>query len=251
LKLSLLVLPLVIPIAMTLPAAAASAAPTVRTPPKAKLISTPPYPPEARKKGVEGNVVLAGEITADGKVAGMKVIASSSPLLERAALAYVSRWAYASPAKENGNPVAIRLNTVAHFVKDRTRPKDPVSLSSPIAGNVALYPIPAHGAANPAFEGFPIEADDRGIAGVLDLDLPASFSPKAYTVDVTDVGPGGKVTLLLEKSVKAGSRNSTVSLPFSHSTEAARRERGLHTVRITVDGANAGGAQYQIGGRNP
>ncbi len=225
-------------------------APTVRVPAKARMISSAPYPAEARKKGVEGNVVLAGEITPDGKVTGMKVLASSSPLLDHAALAYVSKWTYVTGATENGKPIAINLNTVAHFVKDRSKPKDPVSFPVPIAGNVAIYPIPAQGQPNPAFEGFPLEADDRGIAGVLDLDLPGSFSPKLYTVDIIDAGPTGKIALLLKRTVRAASLNSTVSLPFSHSFNTAdKAEKGLHTVRVTVDGASAGGAFFRVGSK--
>jgi TonB family protein len=221
---------------------------TTRTPPKAKLISSAPYPPEARKKNVEGNVVLTGEISADGKVTGLKVLASSSPLLEQAALQYVSRWSYSSVATVNGKPTAIQLNTVAHFVKDRAKANDPVSLPSPIAGNVALYPLPVEGKVNTAYEGFPVEVDDRGIAGVLDLDLPGTFSPKQYVVDITDIGPTGKTTLLLERTVQGTSRSSSASMSFSHPISASSKdEKGLHTVRVTVDGANAGGGQYRVG----
>lgn len=234
-----------IPFAIALPVAAA-----VRTPTKPKPLPGLPYPPEARKKNVEGNVVLTGEITPEGKVTGLRVLASSSPLLEKAALTYVSRFSYYGGATENGKPISICLNTVVHFVKDRTRPNDPVSFPSPIIGNLALYPVPKKGNANPADEGFPVELEDKGLQGVLDLDVPGTFSPRIYTVDVIDVGPAGKTTLLLQKAVKSDKQNKTASAPFFRTIAAGdRSEKGLHTVRVTVDGIIAGGGQYRVGSK--
>ncbi|MGH9443029.1 MAG: energy transducer TonB [Thermoanaerobaculia bacterium] len=235
-----------LPLLLMLPAPAARV--TTRTPAKAKLVAGAPYPAEAKKRKVEGNVVLSGEITSEGKVTGLKVLASSSPLLDQAALRYVSTWGFGA-AKEDGKPVAIRLNTVVRFRKDRGKANETDSLPAPIVGNLALYPLPGKGEANPADEGFPIERDDRGVEGVLDLDIPASFSPKNYTVDVTDVGPRGKITLLMQKGVSAGRKGiSTRTLSFSRSFHAGdSAEKGLHTIRVTVDGLNAGGAQYQVG----
>lgn len=223
---------------------------TVRTPAKAKLVPGAPYPPEARKKNVEGNVVLTGEITTEGKVAGLKVLASSSPLLSQTALAYVSRWSFGAAA-EDGKPVAISLNTVVRFRKDKSKANAAGSLPAPMVGNLALYPVPRKGDANPATEGFPVESDDQGIRGVLDLDLPGTFSPKIYSIDVVDVGPAGKTTLLLQKAVKAsGPATSTHTTSFFRAIAAGdRSEKGLHTVRVSVDGANAGGAQYRVGSK--
>lgn len=242
----------VLPLLVSFALLAASPAPaTVRTPAKAKLVSGAPYPPDARKKNIEGNVVLAGEITTDGKVAGLKVLASSSPLLSQAALTYVNRWSF-GPAAEDGKPVSICLNTVVRFRKDKSKANDAGLLPAPIVGNLALYPVPRKGEANPAHEGFPVEKDDRGVRGVLDLDLPASFQPKTYTVDIVDVGPTGKTRLLLERDVKgSGPGSSTHTVSFFREVAAGdKAEAGLHTVRVTVDGQNAGGAQYRVGPRN-
>lgn len=222
---------------------------TVRTPAKAKLVSGAPYPPEARKKNVEGNVVLTGEITPEGKVSGLKVLASSSPLLSPSALAYVSRWSFGAAA-EDGKPVAICLNTVVRFRKDKSKTNDAGSLPGPMVGNLALYPAPRKGEANPAHEGFPVESDDQGIRGVLDLDVPGTFAPRTYAVNVVDVGPSGKTTLLLQKGVKSDKQNKTASASFSRAIAPGdKSEKGLHTVRVTVDGINAGGGQYRVGSK--
>lgn len=233
--------------ALAIPPAALA---TVRTPAKAKLVSGAPYPREARMKNVEGNVVLAGEITTEGRVTGLKVLASSSPLLSKGALDYVSRWSFGAAA-EDGKPVAICLNTVVRFRKDKTKANEAGTLPAPMVGNLALYPVPRNGQANPAHEGFPVEIDDKGIRGVLDLDLPGTFSPKIYTVDIVDVGPSGKTTLLLEAAVKGtGPGTSTHSVSFFRAVSAGEKgEKGLHTVKVTVDGQNAGGAQYRVGSR--
>jgi TonB family protein len=231
--------------ALALPAALTA---TVRTPAKAKLVASAPYPAEAKKQNVEGNVVLTGEITPEGKVAGLKVLNSSSPLLNQRAIEFVSRWSFGAPS-ENGKPIAICLNTVVRFRKDKAKALDPGALPAPMTGNLTLFPVPVKGLANPADEGFPVERDDRGIRGLLDLDVPASLSPKSYKVVLTDVGPSGKAIPLLEKAVNGGGRGSTtISLSFFRAIRADdRAEKGLHTVRVVVDGRNAGGAQYRVG----
>lgn len=79
----------------------------------------PAYPPLSRRRGEEGVVILELMITAEGKVAELKVNQSSGfPRLDQAALDAVERWRY-EPARRNGvaieyrylQPVRFALNT--------------------------------------------------------------------------------------------------------------------------------------------
>jgi protein TonB len=65
----------------------------------------PDYPLEARRRGLQGKVMLRVEVSAAGRPQGVSVIASSGyPVLDRAALAAVERWRF-NPATQAGLPV--------------------------------------------------------------------------------------------------------------------------------------------------
>ena len=69
-----------------------------RTPFRLRALSrtAPVYPAEARKKGVEGTVLLRLKILLDGRVGKVEVTRSSgSPLLDRAASRSASSWRFA------------------------------------------------------------------------------------------------------------------------------------------------------------
>jgi protein TonB len=58
--------------------------------------TTPVYPAEARKNGVEGTVLLRLKILLDGRVGKVEVARSSGfPLLDRAASRSASSWRFA------------------------------------------------------------------------------------------------------------------------------------------------------------
>ncbi|HEX4534698.1 MAG TPA: energy transducer TonB [Rhizomicrobium sp.] len=67
--------------------------------------TTPPYPPDARRLGQQGTVVLQITIAANGAVTDAKVATSSgTPALDQTAVAWVmSHWKY-KPAIANGAP---------------------------------------------------------------------------------------------------------------------------------------------------
>jgi TonB family protein len=64
----------------------------------------PPYPEEARRKGMEGEVVLRVEVLANGWVGQIEVKRSSGhEILDRSALSIVKQWKFIPANKENGS----------------------------------------------------------------------------------------------------------------------------------------------------
>ena len=64
----------------------------------------PPYPEEARRKGMEGEVVLRVEVLANGWVGQIEVKRSSGhEILDRSALSTVKQWKFIPANKENGS----------------------------------------------------------------------------------------------------------------------------------------------------
>jgi protein TonB len=237
-----------------LPAAAVAAAaalfaadppPAGRMAGSAKMVSSPPFPADAWKKGVEGNVVLTGLISAQGAVTDLEVLASSSPLLTDTARHYIEKWKFA-PAVENGKPVPLTINAVVRFRKDRAHVTDPGTLAQPIVGNLVLTPADLSGKAT-ATEGFPVEARDSGVKGLLDLDLPKAMATAKFHLVVTDVFPSGKSEVILDQAAVA--TGSIYAVTLYRAIDARRREeQGTHTLKVAVDGRDAGGARYRVSG---
>jgi protein TonB len=99
------------------PKAAAPAEPVrvggvVREPRVTKLVS-PMYPKLAKQARVQGTVVLEAIVTAEGKVAEIKVV-SGHPLLIEAAINCVKQWEY-EPTLLNGVPTPVILTARVHF----------------------------------------------------------------------------------------------------------------------------------------
>jgi protein TonB len=78
----------------------------------------PDYPRQARRRGLEGQVVLEVEVRADGRPGRIDIVASSGhAILDRAALEGLRRWRF-QPARHGGRavdatlrvPVSFRLN---------------------------------------------------------------------------------------------------------------------------------------------
>ena len=238
----------ILPLAAIAFAASSAPAATPAPPPgrhagSAKMVSSPPFPAEARNKGIEGNVVLTGQITRDGAVAGIEVLASSSPLLTDTARRYIEKWKFA-PAVEDGKPVPLTINAVVRFRKDRARVSDPGSLAQPIIGNLVLTPADLSGKAT-ASEGFPVEPRDGGVRGLLDLDLPKAMEKAKFRLVVTDVFPSGKSEVILNQA--AAATGSIYAVTLYRAIDARRREeQGVHTMKVSVDGRDAGGARYRV-----
>ncbi len=81
--------------------------------PRILHIEQPKYPPEARKAGVEGVVVVEATLTTTGSVEKIKVI-SGPPLLTGPAVEAVSNWKY-EPTYLNGQPVPVILTARISF----------------------------------------------------------------------------------------------------------------------------------------
>lgn len=66
------------------------------------------YPEEARSKLIEGGVYVSYIIGIDGKVKNVKVIQSSNPALDEAAINVVAHSPKWKPARYKGKPVAFK-----------------------------------------------------------------------------------------------------------------------------------------------
>lgn len=75
----------------------------------------PVYPPEIKRQGVEGRVVVALEIGADGRVRSAKLVEKLHPVLDQEALKAARKLRFA-PAKVGDTPVAVRIPYTFHFV---------------------------------------------------------------------------------------------------------------------------------------
>ena len=83
-------------------------------PPKAVYQPNPEYVDKARREKINGVVVLAMIVTAEGKVRDVKVIKSLDAGLDKQAIAAVRTWKF-EPATRAGKPVAVHLKTEVDF----------------------------------------------------------------------------------------------------------------------------------------
>ncbi|SDE62523.1 energy transducer TonB [Sporomusa acidovorans] len=80
-----------------------------KTPPVVIYSVFPEYPYEARKKHLEGKVLLKMTISNEGIVSDAEVIESSGyDILDEAAINGVKEWRFI-PAKENGEAIAVKV----------------------------------------------------------------------------------------------------------------------------------------------
>lgn len=73
----------------------------------------PLYPPLARQARIQGNVVLAAEISKDGTIENLHLI-SGHPMLAPAAIEAVKQWRY-KPYILNGEPVEVETQVTVIF----------------------------------------------------------------------------------------------------------------------------------------
>jgi protein TonB len=87
----------------------------VRTAPKRKHPSEPPFPETLRAQGIEANVTVMVSVSADGKVTAVRILKESPyPEFNEAARAHAMREEY-EPATRNGEPVATELTFTYKF----------------------------------------------------------------------------------------------------------------------------------------
>lgn len=90
--------------AISLPAVVVTAPHPVR-PPRYQEVTRPAYPEVARRQGLEGTVVLAVKVLADGRTGEVRVKRSSGDsLLDEAAVAAARNWRFL-PAMQGPRPM--------------------------------------------------------------------------------------------------------------------------------------------------
>jgi len=77
----------------------------------------PKYPKQARKKHIEGTVIMKATITRDGDIADLQLV-SGDPLLAQAALDAVKNWKY-RPYLKDGQPVEADTQITVNFALAR------------------------------------------------------------------------------------------------------------------------------------
>jgi len=96
-------------------AAAKAAEPGPGVAPSLLANPKPPYPKRARKRGIEGRVLLRVRVDVAGNSATVKMLQSSGhAMLDTAAVKAVRKWRFV-PAQRNGVPVAATLDIPIAF----------------------------------------------------------------------------------------------------------------------------------------
>jgi protein TonB len=87
-----------------------------KTEPPVPVRTVPPdYPDELRREGVSGLVMVKCSIDEQGNVTETTVEKSSNSAFEKPAIAAVKKWKF-KPAKQDGQPVAIKVSIPIKFV---------------------------------------------------------------------------------------------------------------------------------------
>jgi TonB family protein len=84
------------------------------TPPELVREVKPEFTDEARRRGVEGDVVLEIVVRRDGSVGDVKVLQGLGAGLDRRAIDAVRQWRF-SPAKRYGTPVDVLVEVAVEF----------------------------------------------------------------------------------------------------------------------------------------
>jgi len=82
--------------------------------PKPVYTPDPEYSEKARKKKINGTVVVAMIVTPEGRVRDVKISKGLDEGLDKQALAAVRTWKF-EPASKDGKPVAVHLNVDVSF----------------------------------------------------------------------------------------------------------------------------------------
>ena len=85
--------------------------------PRARWQSAPLYPPEARREGLSGEVLVEFTVDAAGSVVEARAVRSSHPVFEDSALRAVMKWTF-EPGRQNGRIVPFRMAVPVVFSLD-------------------------------------------------------------------------------------------------------------------------------------
>ena len=76
--------------------------------PRARLQTGPAYPPEARRNGQSGEVLVEFTVNESGFVVAPRAVRSTDRMFEESALRAVAKWRF-EPGLRGGRPVAFRM----------------------------------------------------------------------------------------------------------------------------------------------
>ena len=83
-------------------------------PPKATFFPVAEYSDKARKKRVQGTVLLEITVGTDGLVTDAKILRPLEPSLDKQSIENVRRWRF-TPATVEGKPIAVVLDVETTF----------------------------------------------------------------------------------------------------------------------------------------
>lgn len=211
----------------------------------AQLLKQPkPVYPENLNKGMrQGNVNLIGRIDPKGKVQDLRFVGATLDGFVEPAVAAVNAWEL-RPARRDGKPVEIAANIAVRF---RLEGKNHGEISSPILGDLAVFPADASGKAK-APDGFPIRrgADQRVRVEAV-LDVSPDPKPRKVNVTVEAVSPKGRRLLFHEELVSVNPKAAEVKITFTPAV-GADWEDGVWLMRFQADAKDAGGGQFWLAG---
>jgi len=102
-------------------------APAVPDSTKLELLEHPlTYPPEAKEKGIQGQVIVSVSVSASGDVTAVEPV-SGDPILSKAALDAVKAWKF-KPYIKDGKPISVTASL-------------PLNFKLPNAGSLQLEPV--------------------------------------------------------------------------------------------------------------
>lgn len=82
--------------------------------PQYRARAAPEYPFEARRAGLEGEVLVEFEVAVSGRISAARVLKATHRIFEEPALRAVMKWRFA-PGTKDGQPVAFRMAVPLHF----------------------------------------------------------------------------------------------------------------------------------------
>lgn len=98
------------------PVAPAATGSSSLTPPRYRIREVPVYPAAARLRGYEGLVLIAAQVSSQGRVQAVRIKKSSGyALLDRSAEAAVKTWRF-EPGRQMGTPMTMWVDVPVRFV---------------------------------------------------------------------------------------------------------------------------------------
>jgi TonB family protein len=73
------------------------------------------YPPDAKRRGVQGSVIVSVAVAKDGTVTKVKILKSVSPELDKAALDMINAMPKWTPGVDDGWPVVVPYTLTLRF----------------------------------------------------------------------------------------------------------------------------------------